>query len=187
MSISRLTNPSAHTPAGICRRFEVGGWSIGHLPFDAPRIDGTNGSTLLWTVVMPAGKFQVVSKRSPVEPLGELESSVMKAVWAKAPITAREVCDGFSGSKERAYTTIMTTLDRLFRKGLLAREKTGLAWNYRPTLDRQEHQKLLADRLATQCLASHGDTGLVAFVDAASNASMLDQLATLIRRRTGRH
>ena len=121
-------------------------------------------------------------KRAPIESLGELESSVMKVVWGKAPITAREVCDRLTGSRERAYTTIMTTLDRLHRKGLLAREKTGLAWSYTPTLDRKAHEKALADRLATRILASHGDAGLVAFVEAATDASMLERLATLIRR-----
>ena len=106
----------------------------------------------------------------------------MNVVWAGAPITAREVCDRLVGSKERAYTTIMTTLDRLHRKGLLAREKAGLAWSYTPKLDRAAHEKSLADHLASRILASHGEAGLVAFVEAATDASMLERLAELIRR-----
>ena len=112
----------------------------------------------------------------------------MNVVWTKAPVTAREVCDRLTGPKERAYTTIMTTLDRLHRKGLLAREKTGLAWSYTPTLDRKAHEKSLADRLASRILSSHGEAGLVAFVEAATDASMLERLAELIRRhRKGGH
>ena len=106
----------------------------------------------------------------------------MKVVWAKSPLTAREVCDRLTGPKERAYTTIMTTLDRLHRKGLLEREKLGLAWSYTPTLDRQAHEKSLADGLAMRILASHGEAGLVAFVEAATDASMLERLADVIRR-----
>jgi len=123
-----------------------------------------------------------VSKRRPVEALGALESSVMGVAWTTAPLTAREVCDRLTGSKERAYTTIMTTMDRLHRKGLLSREKAGLAWSYRPTLDRVAHEKSLADQLATRILSSHGEAGLVAFVEAVTDASMLDRLSALIRR-----
>lgn len=105
----------------------------------------------------------------------------MNVVWAHAPVTAREVCDRLTGPRERAYTTIMTTMDRLHRKGLLGREKTGLAWTYRPTLERGAFDKSLADALASRILASHGDAGLVAFVEAATDASMLERLARLIR------
>ncbi len=123
-----------------------------------------------------------MTKRKDIEPLGELESSVMKVIWARSPMTAREVCDRLTGPKERAYTTIMTTMDRLHRKGLLSREKAGLAWVYTPTLDRKAHEKSLADQLANRILSSHGDAGLVAFVEAVTDASMLERLATLIRR-----
>lgn len=105
----------------------------------------------------------------------------MGVVWRSSPITAREVCARLTGQKERAYTTIMTTMDRLHRKGLLAREKSGLAWSYTPTRDRKAHEKALADALATRILASHGEAGLVAFVEAATDASMLERLAKLIR------
>ncbi len=123
-----------------------------------------------------------MSLRNRVEPLGELEASVMDVVWAGAPVTAREVCDRLKGPKERAYTTIMTTMDRLHRKGLLTREKAGLAWRYQPTIDREGHQRALADALATRILASHGEAGLVAFIEAATDASLLDRLSALIRR-----
>ncbi len=106
----------------------------------------------------------------------------MTVVWSRSPITARQVCDRLTGSKERAYTTIMTTLDRLHSKRLLAREKSGLAWSYTPTQPREAYEKSLADELANRILSSHGDAGLVAFVEAATDASMLDRLTRLIRR-----
>ena len=54
--------------------------------------------------------------------LGELEQVVMEAVWAHPPSTVREIADRMRGDADRAYTTVMTTLDRLHRKGLLRRE-----------------------------------------------------------------
>ena len=128
-------------------------------------------------------------KKLAWEPLGTLEAAVMNVVWARPPVTARDVCDHMTGREERAYTTIMTTMDRLHRKGLLGREKDGLAWRYSPRLSRAEFEKALADGLATDILQSHGETALAAFVDAAAEVdeSLLDRLAQLIaERRRGR-
>ncbi|WP_141621182.1 BlaI/MecI/CopY family transcriptional regulator [Myxococcus sp. AB036A] len=128
-------------------------------------------------------------KKHTWEPLGTLESAVMKVVWSQSPITAREVCDRMTGREERAYTTIMTTMDRLHRKGLLEREKDGLAWRYTPALSQPEFEKALADALAADILQSHGETALAAFVDAAADVdeSLLDRLTQLIAaRRRGR-
>lgn len=60
-----------------------------------------------------------------LEPLGELETSVMEAVGALSSATGREVHDPFG--EGRAYTTIMTTIDRLHHRGLVSREKDVLA------------------------------------------------------------
>ena len=128
-------------------------------------------------------------KKRTWEPLGKLESAVMEVVWARGPVTAREVCDRMTGSKERAYTTIMTTMDRLHRKGLLLREKDGLAWRYSPAVARTAFEKALADGLATEILQAHGEAALSAFVEAAAEVdeSLLDRLTQLIaQRRKGR-
>jgi predicted transcriptional regulator len=119
------------------------------------------------------------------QPLGELEQAVMDVVWAHSPVTAREVCDRMHGRRERAYTTIMTTMDRLHRKGLLRREKDGLAWRYEPALDKTGFEKAVADGMAAGILRAHGETALAAFVDAAARVdeSMLDRLRQLIERR----
>lgn len=109
----------------------------------------------------------------------------MNVVWRRAPATAREVCDQLKGPKARAYTTIMTTMDRLHRKGVLRREKDGIAWRYAPVLDRAEHERALAESAARGLLSSHGETGLAAFVDAAArlDGSLLGRLKELIDRR----
>jgi predicted transcriptional regulator len=119
------------------------------------------------------------------EPLGELEAVVMGVVWKHAPVTARDVCDRMKGRRERAYTTIMTTMDRLYRKGLLDRNKDGLAWLYQPVLTAAEFDRALADSLASRILSANQDTALHAFVDAAAkvDVALLDRLRRLIDRR----
>ncbi|HYI01193.1 BlaI/MecI/CopY family transcriptional regulator [Hyalangium sp.] len=128
-------------------------------------------------------------KKRTWEPLGKLEAAVMNVVWTHSPVTAREVCARMTGSEERAYTTIMTTMDRLHRKGLLLREKEGLAWRYSPALGRAEFEKALADGLATEILNAHGEVALSAFVDAAAEVdeSLLDRLTQLIAQRRKGH
>ena len=125
-----------------------------------------------------------MSKRH-VTPLGELEASLMSIVWQHPTVTAREVCDRMTGSRERAYTTVMTTLDRLHRKGLLGRRKDGGAWRYEASFTKPEYERALADQLAAKILADHGDTALSAFIDAAEKVDdeLLDKLARLIANR----
>ena len=127
-------------------------------------------------------------KKRTWEPLGKLEAAVMNVVWTHSPATAREVCDRLTGTRERAYTTIMTTMDRLHRKGLLLREKDGVAWRYTAALGRAEFEKAVADGLAAEILQAHGEAALAAFVDAAADVdeSLLDRLAQLIARKRGR-
>ncbi len=119
-------------------------------------------------------------------PLGVLELTVMEEVWYAGTATAREVCDRLTGSKERAYTTIMTTMERLHRKGLLERAKEGNAWRYEPTLSREAHERAVAAALAERIVDAHGDVGLAAFVDVAAGDDLLDRLSALIEERRRR-
>jgi predicted transcriptional regulator len=121
---------------------------------------------------------------SPVT-LGTLERAVMEVVWSRAPVTSREVCDRMTGAGERAYTTVTTTMDRLFRRGLLTRDKHGLAWRYAAKLSKSDYERALAGRLASDILASHGENALAAFVDAAAEVdeALLDRLRLLIEER----
>jgi predicted transcriptional regulator len=114
-----------------------------------------------------------------LDALGELETAVMDALWSRAePATARDVCEQLGDS--RAYTTIMTTADRLHRKGLLVREKDGLAWRYQPVLDREGYRRAVTEHHAAVLIEAHGDIALHAFVDAAARATSLDRLARMV-------
>jgi predicted transcriptional regulator len=115
--------------------------------------------------------------------LGSLETLVMEALWTGGGGTVRHVADRLGDGRDRAYTTVMTTLDRLHRKGLVRREKIGLAWSYEPVDDRATFERMEADSLAQQILRDHGDTALAAFDDAAVDADVLERLEALIAAR----
>lgn len=71
--------------------------------------------------------------------LGKLELSVMECVWRLGAGSVNDVVGELKLA--RAYTTIMTTLDRLHRKGLLARTLSGRAYIYEPRIGRGELQE----------------------------------------------
>ena len=119
-----------------------------------------------------------------MRPLGELEARVMGVIWSDPGLTVREVSDRLGHERKRAYTTVMTTLDRLHGKGALRRAKDGLAWRYSPVLSPAEYELAVADQLALEILDAHGELGLTAFVDAAcTDDALLDRLAELIEER----
>ncbi|MBI4317842.1 MAG: BlaI/MecI/CopY family transcriptional regulator [Chloroflexi bacterium] len=71
--------------------------------------------------------------------LGDLEAEVMEAVWRKPGnegITVREVWEGIHAQRDIMYTTVMNTMTRLARKGLLAAERSGTAYVYQAALSR---------------------------------------------------
>lgn len=132
----------------------------------------------------------LVKSLKRLRPLGTLEQQVMDVLWDQSPLAVRAVMQKLSGSPSLAYTTVMTTLDRLHKKGLLLRTKDGIAFVYRPALSRDDHQRGLIESAVTDLLSSSATPVLSAFVDAAvrADASHLDELERLIaeHRKTKR-
>ena len=76
--------------------------------------------------------------------LGSLERVVMDMLWDSAtPLSVRDVVDELSRSRRIAYTTVMTILDRLGRKGLVTRQAHGRAFHYSAAASRETYVALL--------------------------------------------
>ncbi|MBC7806100.1 MAG: BlaI/MecI/CopY family transcriptional regulator [Akkermansiaceae bacterium] len=88
-------------------------------------------------------------------PLGELELSVMRHVWAcgEAGCLAQEVLKSLEAERPLALTTILTTLDRLHDKGILVREKEGKAYRYRPAVSEDALQERIVAGVLGDLLA----------------------------------
>lgn len=77
--------------------------------------------------------------------LGDLEQAVMDILWRRRePMSVREVHEELSAERDLAYTTVMTVLDRLAKKGTAVRELDGRAWRYRAAKPRAD---LMADEI----------------------------------------
>lgn len=111
----------------------------------------------------------------------------MDVLWNEHPLSVREVKDRLRRTKP-AYTTVMTTLDRLYKKGLLARTKNGIAFVYQPAIDRAEYQRRVVHAALAPLLEQGAGPVLAAFVDVAagSDADNLAQLERLIAERRRR-
>ena len=78
-----------------------------------------------------------MSNPSELPRLGPLEMHLLRAIWTRRTTTVRELIE--SGEFDYAYTTLMTTLDRLYKKGFLARVAEGRAFRYSAALSRAEY------------------------------------------------
>jgi predicted transcriptional regulator len=120
--------------------------------------------------------------------LGELEARVMDHLWDSPSSSVREVWQQLSGERPLAYTTVMTTMDRLFQKGLLRREKAGKAFRYRARFSRQEFEELLTEEVLRGLTNAPNECLLSAFLDLMweRDPGSLDRLEQMIREKRGK-
>src|SRR5690349_1625038 len=119
--------------------------------------------------------------------LGPLETEMLDTLWKRGEGTVRDLLD--EGRTNIAYTTAMTTLDRLYKKGLLHRRKHGRAFAYSPGLSREEFDGKLACNAIEAMLRSGEPRAVLSyFVDAVgdSDGQVLDELQRAVEKRRGR-
>jgi predicted transcriptional regulator len=115
--------------------------------------------------------------------LGPLEARLLELLWARdAALTVRDL---HLASPALAYTTVMTTLDRLYRKGLLLRHKRGRAFAYQPRCARDSLLGELISGHVTDLLGvSPESTALLSTLVRAvsrTDAALLDELDALVQ------
>jgi predicted transcriptional regulator len=105
--------------------------------------------------------------------LHELESEVMEEIWSVGDVNVRAVMDALNerAEKPRAYTTYMTIMARLHRKGVLDRRRDGNTDVYSPVLDRDEYMTARARAEVEGLVAEYGDVALTHF---AQQVAQLD-------------
>ena len=90
------------------------------------------------------------SSRGSLRQLGPLEQGLLEALWLRDTATVRELLQ--DGYQDLAYTTVMTTLDRLYKKNLLTREAEGRAFRYAARVTREELHREVAGEAFRQLL-----------------------------------
>jgi predicted transcriptional regulator len=97
--------------------------------------------------------------------LGDLEMAVLEHLWSVREGTVRTVHHSVGEPRDVSYNTVQSTLERLYRKSLLVREKAGHAFVYQAAVTRSELMSRYIDEVIETF--SNGRTGdaVAAFVD----------------------
>ncbi len=117
--------------------------------------------------------------------LGELELSVMESLWLSPGQAAKSIHVSLPTQQRSSLSTVQSTLERLYRKGLLERTKQGHAYTYFPKLKRSELLGRLIGGVIRQLHTGSLEPILSSFVDFADRMDdqTLDQLDELIQQR----
>src|SRR5437667_8935838 len=139
---------------------------------------------------MKAPRFLLRGFRRPSEvaslALGKLERQVLDQAWQLGEVSVRDIYLAFD--EKIAYTTLMTTLDRLYKKQILDRRKDGRAFLYSPTVSIEEFEHGIREDVIDGLLG-RGAEGiqpvLACIVDTVSerDRESLDELERLVKEK----
>ncbi|MFY3742502.1 BlaI/MecI/CopY family transcriptional regulator [Anaeromyxobacter sp. Red801] len=117
--------------------------------------------------------------------LGELETAVLDHLWAAGRCDVKAVYRAIGAARGITLNTVQSTMERLFRKGLLAREKVSHAYVYSPRHSREELGARAVQDVIGRLLQGEAAPLLEAFVDLAArtDTANLDRLEKLIARK----
>lgn len=100
------------------------------------------------------------AKDGLVKVLGPLETEIMQIVWQDDTSTVKKVHRALSHNRDIAYTTVMTTMSRLADKGVLHRQRDGLAYTYTPALSENDFVTLVVQQVLDGLLTDYSDTAV---------------------------
>lgn len=139
---------------------------------------------------MKSPRFLLRGFRRPREiacrALGSLERQVLEETWLRGEVSVRDIHRAFD--ERVAYTTLMTTLDRLFKKKLMHRRKDGRAFLYAASVSQADFDQGIKEDVV-EGLLGHGADGiepvLACIVDTVSerDRELLDELDRLIKEK----
>ncbi len=123
--------------------------------------------------------------RASSSQLGPLEQRLLEALWERGNATVRDLADG--ACHDLAYTTVMTTLDRLFKKKLLSRQAEGRAFRYAPRFTREEMHREFAGEAFRQLMdaspASSLPLSYLVEILTEHDAQLLDELGQVVEAK----
>lgn len=114
--------------------------------------------------------------------LGELETAVLERIWGRENVAVRDVFNELQQERDIAYTTVMTTMDRLWRKGLLSRVKDRNAYLYSPVYSKKRLVQNYINQVLDSILPDITEPSLAHFVSNLEkvNPALLSELKKLL-------
>lgn len=117
--------------------------------------------------------------------LHELEAAIMDVVWQKrlSSFAVSDVLAILEKQRDIAYTTVMTTVTRLYDKGLLERERDGKRYLYSPQLTREQFMESTAREVLQEAIGAPQAIAMLAEKVSEASLGELDELEALIQKR----
>lgn len=112
---------------------------------------------------------------------GSLENEVMLCIWEHNERTVREIYSCISKKRKIAYTTVMTVMGRLVKKGLLKRKKQGKFYVYSPKLSKKQTVKKILHQAITFAIDRWGSEAFAAFAEEISELTPKEKKKLLKR------
>lgn len=100
-----------------------------------------------------------------VKVLGPLETDIMQLVWQDQTTTVKKIHQALQANREIAYTTVMTTMTRLAEKGVLNRQREGLAYVYTPAISQREFEATMVRRVLDGLMDEYEDETIMYLMD----------------------
>lgn len=101
----------------------------------------------------------------PEAVLGDLEAAVMEVCWVLGEFGIKDVHDRLAQDRAIAYTTVQTTIDRLYRKGMLQRLGRGRTFVYSPAVSREEFMRGVARHVLDALFGNFAEPTMASLVD----------------------
>ena len=141
----------------------------------------------LWRILLSSSQSSELTTLTnhSVPTLGDLEIAVLEDIWRFGPSDTKAVYARIGQSRSISLNTVQSTLERLFRKAMLQREKISHAYEYSARVSRRELIQKLVESTVRRVAGPQPDALLSAFVDLAARADddQLKRLEELVARR----
>ena len=116
----------------------------------------------------------------PARP-SELESQILAVLWERGPSVVRDVQEALSDGRQRAYTTVLTTLQIMERKGLVTHDREGQAHVYRPLVTRDQVAQPVVQTLVRNLFGGDATRAVQALLDSSDlSAAELKEIRRMI-------
>jgi len=136
-------------------------------------------------------KLLILSKKGRLGPLSEeLERPLMEILWTKGSMKGRDLYEEIHQKKDIAYTTALTVLDRLSKKGLIKKDRKSGTIIFTPALSRQGYEIAVTEGLVQKAFDVSPDLAVSAFADMFSKMPKgnLEKIEKLLEeRKNGEH
>lgn len=117
--------------------------------------------------------------------LGDIEKAIMDVLWVRGEVTGREIFEEAGRERSLAFTTVLTVMDRLLKKGLIKRMKRGRLFVYTASMSRDDFVKQVSQEVLQGILDISASSAATSFVDILYKTSPeeIDRLSKLIEER----